>query len=708
MQTGQILRSITGLVVAAIIVSACGGSSPSPSHIPSTATSSGTPIPTVSGTAGQAALAPGYQMYKGNPGRTGELVGPGPSEPVATLWTVQTAGPIKSSPAVVGDDMFIVSGDGHVVSLDAADGAQRWSSADAGYVGTVTASPAQIFAVGTDGSLTALAIADGKSSWHVAGSVLPNHNPLLVNGLVIAGGGDKRLHAYDAATGAERWSAATGGDIARGASTAGGVIFVGSDDGYLHAIDAATGAELWSHHSARPNFTTTAVRAGTVYASVANGFESAQVLAVDARSGDERWTFTAPNGLGLRSPVVDDQGVYVGADGGPVFALSLADGSIRWTFDGTSETEAPISIVGDTLYLFGSDNAVHAVDRTTGHERWQLGLGAGEDVAAGTTVVGGRILAGTASGKIVAIGSSSLAAASASPAASTAASPSQAPLVPVGELAGAPGGLDDPLDVAIDPKGNEWVVETADRFAIFSPRGAFIERWGSSGSANSQFAFTAHVGDAAGSLVFDKSGGFYVNDPGNYRIQQFDSSRKWIANIGSFGNGDGQFIDPYGMAIGPDGDLYVADYTRADIQVFHPDGTFVRKIGAPGSGPGSLENPIGPAIVEDKLFVADGNVGRGVKEFKTDGTYVQKIAQFPAMGNVGELNVGPDGLLYEADWDGKIQVIDPAAGTLTATWRVGPGWPDSTVQGLTVAKDGRLYVAEWKFGKVEIFEPPKS
>ena len=234
----------------------------------------------------------------------------------------------------------------------------------------------------------------------------------------------------------------------------------------------------------------------------------------------------------------------------------------------------------------------------------------------------------------------------------------------------------------------------------------FIERWGSSGSANGQFALTAHIGDPAGSIVFDKSGGFYVNDPGNFRVQHFDKSRKWLSSIGRFGNGDGQFIDPYGVSIGPDDDIYVADYTRPDIQVFHPDGTFVRSIGAPGSGPGALENPIGPVVVGDALFVADGDAGRTVKEFKTDGTFVRRIDS-TAYGNVNELNAGPDGRLYAADWDGKIHVIDPVGGSVVATWKVGPGWPNSTVQGLTVGSDGRMYVAEWKFGKVEIFEPPK-
>jgi len=697
------MRTVRGMTVVlsmVIVVSACGASSASMSS----GTTRNTAIPSVAATTSPVALAPGFPMYKGNQGRTGELVGPGPSGPVQTLWTIETPGPIKSSPAVVGNEMFIVGGDGHVLAMDPATGAPRWTSVDAGHVGTVSASPTQVFAVGEDGGLSALAIADGSRTWHVAGSILPNHNPLVLDTLVIAGGGDKHLHAYDRATGAERWSAATGGDLGRGASSANGLVFVGSDDGNLYAFAADTGAKAWSYHTSSASFTTTAVRGDMVYASADDFNTSGKVYAVDATTGAERWIFTAPNQLGLRSASVDDAAVYVGAVQGPVYALSLTDGSVRWTFQGASESEAPISVVGDTLYFFGSDNSALAVNKTTGVELWHHPLGGTDSVEAGTTVAGGRILAGTSAGNIVAIGGANLASASAAPSASAIADPSRDPLPPIGELTGAPGGFDTPLDVAIDPKGNVWVVEKADRFAIFGPDRTFIERWGSSGSANGGFNFTAHVGDPAGSIAFDKDGGFYVNDPGNFRIQHFDKARTWISNIGRFGDGDGQFIDPYGVALGPNGDLYVADYTRANIQVFHPDGTFVRAIGGHGSGPGQLQNPIGPAVIGDSLFVSDAG---GVTEFKTDGTFVRRI-QSPSFGNPTELNAGPDGLIYEADWDGKIHVIDPVSGTVLATWKVGSGWPASTVQGLTVGKDGRVYAAEYKFNRVEIFRLPKE
>ncbi len=57
-------------------------------------------------------------------------------------------------------------------------------------------------------------------------------------------------------------------------------------------------------------------------------------------------------------------------------------------------------------------------------------------------------------------------------------------------------------------------------------------------------------------------------DFGNFRVQHFDKARKWLANIGTFGNEDGAFLDPIGIAVGPDGLIYVADDARNDVQVF--------------------------------------------------------------------------------------------------------------------------------------------
>jgi hypothetical protein len=65
-----------------------------------------------------------------------------------------------------------------------------------------------------------------------------------------------------------------------------------------------------------------------------------------------------------------------------------------------------------------------------------------------------------------------------------------------------------------------------------------------------------------------------VNDPRNHRIQKFDSNGKFITKWGSYGSGDGQFVNsPDGTAVDSSGYAYVSDSYKDSIQVFAPAST---------------------------------------------------------------------------------------------------------------------------------------
>ncbi|MBM4409387.1 MAG: hypothetical protein FJ038_12525 [Chloroflexi bacterium] len=147
--------------------------------------------------------------------------------------------------------MYLVAGDRHVVALDITTGTPRWQSSDAGYAGTRAAADDRLFVLREDGSMAALAMATGDQIWKAAGAFLPDSSPLVVDGLVLAGGSDFRLRALDAATGAERWAATTVGALPRGPSTADGRVHIGSSDGGVHAFDARRGAAV-ARADARP------------------------------------------------------------------------------------------------------------------------------------------------------------------------------------------------------------------------------------------------------------------------------------------------------------------------------------------------------------------------------------------------------------------------------------------------------------------------
>ena len=92
-------------------------------------------------------------------------------------------------------------------------------------------------------------------------------------------------------------------------------------------------------------------------------------------------------------------------------------------------------------------------------------------------------------------------------------------------------------------------------------------------------------------VAVNASGYIYVADSGNYRIQVFDSNGVFMKKWGSYGGGNGQFDFPEGIAIDSVGQVYVVDANNNRIQVFSADGVFVSKFGSSGSGDGRFYDP---------------------------------------------------------------------------------------------------------------------
>ena len=143
----------------------------------------------------------------------------------------------------------------------------------------------------------------------------------------------------------------------------------------------------------------------------------------------------------------------------------------------------------------------------------------------------------------------------------------------------------------------------------------FLAKWGSYGNGNGQFYNPT-------GMAVDGSGNVYVADTNNNRIQKLDSSGVWQATWGSYGSGDGQFNQPYGVAVDGSGNVYVTDYNNHRIQKLDSGGAWQATWGSLGSGDGQFQYPFGVAVDgSGNVYVADSTNHR-IQKFGPTGAAV--------------------------------------------------------------------------------------
>jgi len=141
------------------------------------------------------------------------------------------------------------------------------------------------------------------------------------------------------------------------ATTSGGLVFMATDEGKVLALDAVSGDRKWTYLTAGPILSAPAIWKGRAYVGSGDGF----VYAIEAASGRLLWKFRAAP-VERRIPVygklssswpvhsgvlVDDGVVYAAAgiidyDGTYVYALDAITGEVKWKNESSGHLDADL------------------------------------------------------------------------------------------------------------------------------------------------------------------------------------------------------------------------------------------------------------------------------------------------------------------------------------------------------------------------------
>jgi outer membrane protein assembly factor BamB len=302
------------------------------------------------------------------------------------------SGNFSSSPAVIGNRVYIGSAQADVFSmggavycLDTASGEMIWRYQTKR---EIFSSPAVVDGkvyIGeglhsdVDSELYCLDAATGSLLWSFQTTSHVESSPTVVDGRVFFGGGANGVYCADAKTGEQIW-VSSGLYVSVSPAVYDGNVYVGTGYGEtgIYCLDADTGEQKWKLPMDYPVWSSPSLSSGRAYFGVGNGnfLESdenpyGKVVCVDTNTSEIIWEYEVGDSV-LTAVAFSDGRVYFGSRDGNVYCLDADSGELEWEW----ATEAPVvsspAVAGEYVY-FGSDNGIiYCLGKSNGQLGWEF------------------------------------------------------------------------------------------------------------------------------------------------------------------------------------------------------------------------------------------------------------------------------------------------------------------------------------------------
>jgi outer membrane protein assembly factor BamB len=430
-----------------------------------------------------------------------------------------------------------------------------------------------------------------------------------------------------------------------------GLLIVGTNDGRVVALDALSGEVRWSYQADGPIQPSLASADGIVFAS-----DTTALHAIDVATGDKRWVTPVDGATGRLN--VADGVAYVGKTGG-VVGLDPISGEVVWEWEGPPDTPVNAGPVADGVgYFAGRDGRVYAIDLADRHELWRqqtISL----DVASGQ-VLGDTFFVSTNQGE------------------------------------------------AADPAGEIYAIDRASgevRWRFRAPSGVQLKE----GPVKDGVLFANGRQDGIYALRDEGDRAtvvWHVNTPeSHWPMALVDDTLYEVrvdGSLGAYAMSDGTLL----WETDPEGDWAGGPIVSGGMVFVNNDSGAVTAFADPALI-AQLPEPAAEASPEPSSSSSPAsNPFTIVRAFSSGMTGITE-----PLG----MDAGPDALLYVLDTKPEVTVLDPSDGHVVRRWGrqgAGPGEfdvrraDDNPGNGdITVAPDGRVYVADGSNHRVQVFTP---
>lgn len=206
--------------------------------------------------------------------------------------------------------------------------------------------------------------------------------------LVYIGSSQKRLYAFRSKDGEVEWDLALTSSIAShplfikaGVVGPEPLLVLGDDHGLVTALEAKSGQKRWTYRARGPVQTLPVVSTNLIYVTSNEG----RIYALDVRTGAWRWSYEreTPDAFSIRGqsgvlPVPGIDRAYVGFPDGYLACLASDTGEVMWNRQLSGEAHRFIDVdgtpamLGDTLLTSCYASGFYGLDPKDGTTRWRF------------------------------------------------------------------------------------------------------------------------------------------------------------------------------------------------------------------------------------------------------------------------------------------------------------------------------------------------